>query len=134
MKKCLILVALLLSLGSFAKSVAPWDLPLQVVEKPAAPSVAAFIDPYVTDYSASTYGSGAYRKIRVYMTLDRAAIYYHKMTVKVTGNWQGTGVGYKYYDVIMAPGQAYTYTDFPLAFSDNPYVACCVYLEYDGPQ
>lgn len=123
MKKLFTIVALLLSLGSFAKSVAPWDVPLQVA-----------VDPYVTDYSAATHGSGAYRKIRVYMTLDRAAIYWHKMTVSVMGNWQGSGVGYKYYDVIMSPGHAYKYEDFPLAFSDDPYVACCVNLEYDGPE
>ena len=131
MKKYLcFLVAIALSVASLASPVAEWDKPIQTKQfKPAV-----LVDPYVTDYSAATYGSGAYRYIRVYMTLDRAAIYWHKMTVSVMGNWQGTGAGYKYYDVIMSPGHAYKYTDFPLNFSDNPYVACCVYLEYDGPQ
>jgi hypothetical protein len=129
MKKCLtLLIAVALSLMSFASVVPKWDEPLKVESKP----VKVFTDPYVSNFDAWESGSGAYKNLVLYVAMGQAASYYYKVTLSVYGNWHDIGYGSKLFDVILNPGQVYRYEYIPIEYNDYIY-SYGLTLEYYGP-
>ena len=127
MKKCLTLMGIMmLTIALYASPVPAWDKPLQVKTK------AKSFDPFLTNYDASQYGSGAYRYLRLYMEISQSASYVYKMTLGVYGDWYDQGVGYKYFDVYLPAGWGYKYEDFQLHPYDVVYPTVTD-LAYEGP-
>jgi hypothetical protein len=84
MKKGLLIVAMLLSITSFA---APWDLksPKASIEKWVQPHKVVFEGPILTDYTVEEQVSP--HRIKIFYKFNKTATYTQLMTIMVYGYW-----------------------------------------------
>lgn len=125
MKRYLTLLALLISLASFAKSVPAWDVPLII--KPASV--------YVTNYGAykiGTKGAPDYA-VRIQVQFNQSVPQPYYATVQVMGTWGGGGAYYRDFTVYFNTGQWNKSVDFPMAWNEEVYPATAGLSSY-GPQ
>lgn len=133
MKKYLLIVAMLVSITSFA---APWDLKkakaVNVTQWTQPFNKSVFSDPFCVNFTIDVGNYGGSKRIHFYWELDRSAIYDYKSTIGVYGNWIGIGWWYKYFDIILYQGQLYADRYFPMSESESAQTESYDWI-YEGP-
>lgn len=147
MKKCLTLIALMLSLASFAnssgnlKSTAPWSIksPKVDVKQWTNPfHQTKMFDAYVTHYYGEITGAFPNRTFKLTVQLNQSPGEPWMATVQVFGIWYGlpgypNSATYKIFDVLFNSSQWQKTISYPMTPSEEAYVGV-MDLIYDGPQ
>ena len=127
-KHVLIIIAICVSLSSFAVKPLAWDRPLQKAQ--------VFTDPYVTNCTAwinGTFNSPGYA-VKIKVDFNNTVVVPYYVIVDMFGVWDTPGVGSTRQFEILLSGAQHTKTlTVPMSSWQEAYVETLQLLDY-GPQ